>query len=230
MNGVIGNAIGIRCYWYQWHHITAKVIAPHFSCLDLGNAVVPLMMPSTWCDADMYQRHHMTKKVLLHLISIACPKKCNGAIDTVGIMWCWSQWFHMTKRDMLYIILFVFTCSWYHATLIMILMALCDTKTSCIIWSNTSGNCVTWPKNHVSSNFVCFNLRNVMVTLRMLTTACDAFTSAHDMEWQEKSHCTSFLSYWPKKCNDAIGIKWHWHWHQWHYITKTVILPLTRII
>ena len=48
--------------WPKYH------IAPHFNCLDLAKTMVPFMMQSASCD----QWHNMTKKVMLHLISINC--------------------------------------------------------------------------------------------------------------------------------------------------------------
>ena len=52
INGAIEKSI-----WYQVTHVTMAShdekhhIAPHFNCLDLGNSVVQLMMPSASCDA-----------------------------------------------------------------------------------------------------------------------------------------------------------------------------------
>ena len=53
MNGVINNAI-----WYQVtlvpmvSHDQKSHITPYCDCLDLGNAMVSLIMPSASCDAD----------------------------------------------------------------------------------------------------------------------------------------------------------------------------------
>ena len=85
-------------------------------------------------------------------------------------------------------------------------------------------------KSHVTSNFDCLDLRNVMEMLRMLTASCDTNSSANGITWPEKLCCTSFLLFWPKECNDAFGIKWHWHWDQWLYMTRKVILHHTLII
>ena len=82
-------------------------------------------------------------------------------------------------------------------------------------------------KSHVTSKFDCLDLRNVKVIFLILTTSCDANASVNGMTWQEKSCCISFLSLWPKECNDAVGIKWHWHWHWMNYMTKKVISHFT---
>ena len=97
--------------------------------------------------------------------------------------WYWSQWHNVTQTP----------------------MAAYD--------SNASGYCVTWPESHVTSNFECFDLKNIFVTLRILIASNDANPSANGMTWQEKSCCTSLLSSWPKECNDATGMKWHWYWY-----------------
>ena len=50
-------------WWHNWHHVipvlTSVVLhdqmsyaAPHFDCLDLRKAMVPLMMPLASCDVD----------------------------------------------------------------------------------------------------------------------------------------------------------------------------------
>ena len=47
--------------------------------------------------------------------------------------------------------------------------------------AKASGNCVPDKKSHVTSNFYCLDLRNVMVTMRMLTALCHANISVNSM-------------------------------------------------
>ena len=154
-------------------------------------------------------------------------KEINGAIeDAVGIMWCLSQWCHMTKRHMLDIILSV---------LFMMMLTSCGTDTDAngIMWHHSQwhhmlpmpvANVSHDHKSHITSNFDYLDLRNVIVTLRILTALCDGNTSANGMSWQEKPCCTSFLSYWPKECRMPVASS-DSHWHQWHYLTKRSFAP-----
>ena len=58
-----------------------------------------------WC-----KWHCMTKKSYYTSFQLSQPTKCNDAIsDTVFLLWCWDQWSHMTKNDMLQTISIVFT-------------------------------------------------------------------------------------------------------------------------
>ena len=144
---------------------------------------------------------------------LSWPRKCNGTIDdTVVSMWCLSQWCHITKRDMLHILSFHLSLTKETKVLFMMLLASCDTDPNGIIWHQHHwylmmpvGIVYHDQKSHFISNFDYLDLKNIMVTLGMLTASCDANTSVSGMAWEEKSCCTSFLSYQQKECNDAIG-------------------------
>ena len=109
-------------------------------------------------------------------------------------MQCWSQWCHMTKREN---VAYHFYCLYLRKNYTIY-------NAVCILWHwswflwyyvtptpiasyHASGNCVSWQKSHVTSNFDCLDLSNAMVTLRMLTVSCDDNTSVNSMAWQ-KSH------------------------------------------
>ena len=71
-NGTIANTVSIMwCWcWYQWHHITTKVIlAPHFNDLDLLNAVVPMNDATDimWCWCQ-YKWHHIKSNICSNIM------------------------------------------------------------------------------------------------------------------------------------------------------------------
>ena len=72
MNGAIENAILPQVTLVPMElHDQKCHIASNSNCLDQGNGMVPLVMPSTSCDADAGASScHMSKNILLHLISI----------------------------------------------------------------------------------------------------------------------------------------------------------------
>ena len=54
-SGAIDDAVGImwQQIWHQWCHMTKKrYVALYFDHLNLGNAMMQLMMPLTSCDTD----------------------------------------------------------------------------------------------------------------------------------------------------------------------------------
>ena len=59
-------------------------VAPHFDQLDLRNVMVPLVPHDA---SAISQWHHMTKKVMLDLISIVLTYGNNDAIDmAIGML------------------------------------------------------------------------------------------------------------------------------------------------
>ena len=155
--------------------------------LPWGLHCFPFILPSALCDKQMAS-HDQEGHVGYHFHYL---KKCSGAIvDTFG-MWCWSQWCHMTKRDVVHII---FSCLYLKKTVMpfMMLLASCNTDTdpSGIMWHQHQ-----WyhlmpmlvavmshgEKSHVTSNFDCLDLGNVMVTLRMLIASHGTNTSVNGM-------------------------------------------------
>ena len=77
-------------------------VAPHFNCLDLWNAMVPLMMLLALCDGEA-NGGLWIKEIMLHVIYF---------VFHYGKQWC-NLW-----------------CCWYHVTLILIPMTSYDTNTS----------------------------------------------------------------------------------------------------
>ena len=83
-------------------------IAPHFSCLNLMNAIADTIGNMWhWCQCHWCQ---ITKKSCCIWFLLSWPTKFNGATEnTIGITWCqcWSQWCHMIKTVMLHPILII---------------------------------------------------------------------------------------------------------------------------
>ena len=111
-------------------------VALHFNCLDLRNTILPFLMPC----------HQVipTPVPMLNLFLSILTKQCSGAIDdTIGIIWCWHQLHHMTKKSCYF--------SFDHLDLtngmlpLMTLLASCDTVSSIIG--------ITWPKSYVAPHF-----------------------------------------------------------------------------
>ena len=103
------------CHWWCcWNHVTLMPVpmasndqshaAPHFNCLDLRNAMVPLKMLSIAYDADT---NALTSQ----------------NTNTNAIMWC--QWYHMTSH-----VASPFSCLNLTNTMVppMMLLASCDTN------------------------------------------------------------------------------------------------------
>ena len=131
-NGAIDDPSGIIYWWHLWHYMTNEShIAPHFNCLDLRNALIPLMTLLSSCDTNTgangvtwqklchwwYCFHCMTPMLVLMAswpkrscctsFWLSWPGKCSGSIDSaISIMWCWHwhQWHHVTKKVMLHLI------------------------------------------------------------------------------------------------------------------------------
>ena len=148
-----------------------------------------------WCQ-HWDKWHHMTKKVMLHLISV---------VLTWEKQWChcWCCWHYvmlepMEAHDQKRYVAPQFNCLYLRKSLMPFMMLTsCDTHTSpnSIIqyqhqWHHMMAMSVAIvsrdQKRHVASNFDHLDLRNVMVTLRMLIAICDANTSANGIAWLKK--------------------------------------------
>ena len=68
-------------------------VAPDFDCLQLRNAMVPLMILSAFCNANASTSGIIWPKTIKNLISI---------IMTYGMQWChwWSCWHHLRQMLM----------------------------------------------------------------------------------------------------------------------------------
>ena len=107
-------------------HDQEQHVAPHFSCIDLRNAKVLLMMLLALCDAGANDVTWQKRHVAYHFIWL--PEENNVSIyDAAGIIWHWSQWHHVTPTPMA-----IIWCQWQ----------LCnETKKSCY-----SSFWLCWPK------------------------------------------------------------------------------------
>ena len=102
---------GSILHWCQckWHKLPQSHVAPHFSCLDLRNAMVPLMVVSTngidamaWHDSNTNASGIKKQRndVAPHFICFL-SKESDGTIDAAaGMMWHWCQcqWHQITKN------------------------------------------------------------------------------------------------------------------------------------
>ena len=82
----------LHCYlWYHWHHgchtaasgITwsKSFVAPHFICLEVTNAIVPLTMPSAPCDANASTKCiTWPKRSCCTSLQLSWPNKCHDAV------------------------------------------------------------------------------------------------------------------------------------------------------
>ena len=169
-----------------------------------GMSVVPFTMVATscfflyWC-----QWHHMTKKVMLHLILISWPKESSGAIDDAfGITWpkesfCTSFWPSCLKQ---------FNATIYEAVSIM--------------WHQWKWHHIM-KKSHVAHHFYCPTLRNSMTPF--MTLSASHAVEANGVIWWKKSCCISFQLSWPKEFSGAFysGAGIMWHQCQWCHMKKS---------
>ena len=81
----------------------------------------------------------------------------------------------MTKNVMLHMFLIIVPISNTMMILTLMPVATCDTN------ANGSGDCVTWPESNVTPHFDYFDLRNVMVPLKMLVAKYNTNPSANDI-------------------------------------------------
>ena len=174
--------------------------ASHFSCLNLWDAAVPLVMFMAPCDTDAsvssikLPKHHVAphfnfldlRSAMLPLSTLSASHDAwsgpNG--DTWPIKSCctfWSSWSREcngTINDAVHI-------TW--------------------CWHQCSG--ITLHKQQCQWHYVMPMLMSV---------------ASHDKE--KLSSCTSFQLPWPKECNsdidDAVGMMWNWCQCQWHQMTK----------
>ena len=140
-------------------------VAPHFNCLDLKKAVVPLKKPTVSCDTNagitwhqcQHQCCHMTRKNMLHLTSI---------ILTQGIQWChwWDHWDHIPLMLMSHDQKDHITPDFDHLDIRSVVVPFRMPLAS----GDAKLNDVTWWKYHVSSHFNCSDLRNAVVPVMML--------------------------------------------------------------
>ena len=94
--------------WWHWHHIMPTQVlrvpfeleshvAPHFNCLELRNAVVPLTISLVPHDANTNANSVIWPKMSCWpLVLLSWPKNCN---DAFGIMCCQCLLCHVTKKS-----------------------------------------------------------------------------------------------------------------------------------
>ena len=213
--------------------------APPFDCPNLRNEwyhwQCHLESGDTCTNVIAWPKSHCST------FDLSWPGKCNGSTDdAINIMWCWhyinaphDQETHVAPH-------FNFLELRNVMVPLVMLLVSCDTDLNGITWHQHQWH-HTMPmpvsqdkKSHVTSNFDCLDLRNVTVTLRMLTASCDANTNANGMTWPERSCDTSFWSSRHNECsvaiNNAISTIWCWFCFQWCHMTKKIMLHFILII
>ena len=191
-------------------------------------------MPSASCNADTGTNGiTWPRKSSYASFQLSWPKKCNSAIDdAVGIMWCWSQWCHKTKRHVAYHFNCLYLkkqlchlwCCWHHVTLILTPVTSCNTNTNCIIWCQCQ-----WQ--------LCHDTKKVMLYVIWLSwpkefngdieNADSIMWCQHQCQWHFMTRKVLLHLIWSagyKECkgaiDHAINIMWCWCWCQWCNMTK----------
>ena len=150
------------CHWQYHKHCMMLSLAPNFNCLDLR------MQRCCWW--------RFWQNVILVLI-MPINQKRHVALHFDCL------YLRNTIMPFMMLLTSCYTDSdpkWHHVTPIPV--ASCN--------ANASGNCITWPKSLVTSNFDCLDPRNVMLPQTMLTASCDAITSVSGIIWSQKLCCT----------------------------------------
>ena len=189
---------GIRWHWWQWHCMI-KII--------LHLILIVLTGEMQWCHWWCYQHHLMLRLALMVLhdqenyFNYLDPR---NAMVPLTMLLELCDVGDMVSQDQNRHVAYNFNCLYIRNIMMPITMlfascdtdtdpmASCDTNTSDGICYQNQWQIVIWTKSHVTSNFDCHNLRNVMGTLRMLTVKCDANISARGMTWPE-SHVASHI-------------------------------------
>ena len=163
------------CCWSQVMPIPEPVVshdqkshvAPHFSFLDLRNAMVPVMTPLASCHTNTNTNGiPWIKKSSCISFWLSWPNKWNSTMDCTVIMWhcCKNQWHYMTNKVMLLIVSIALNYIGGIVNAIDITWCWCQHKVS-----------NDW-KSQVASHFEHLELTNTMVLLMMPLVSCDSNT------------------------------------------------------
>ena len=207
-------------------------VPPHFSCLSLRNAVVPLKMLLAQCDTDQANsiklpKSHVTPHfncldlknvmapflrptavLMLHLIMLPQLNKCSGTIDdATGISWSWywCQLHHMTKNSYCISFWLSWPSKWNGAIY----------YTVGIMWHWHLHQRHYMTKKYVAHCFSHLDVMNSVVLLTMLLASYGADASVSSVRWLNKSSCISFWSSWANKW------KWCYWWCHQCYVKST---------
>ena len=217
------------------HHKMSHA-AHHFSCLNLGNAVVPLMILLASCDTDASANgiKWPTSHVGWNCTIFMPLASCEASASANSIKWSKE---HVASHFILTIynangitwpkksccILFI-----YHPELTPAVVSL--TMPSASHAANASTQCSTRPKSHLVPHFNYLDLTNEVVPLMILLASPDDDAGANGItEWKKWCHISCWSS-WPNKWNgaiaDTVGIIWHWNQYQWNHMSKKVMLHI----
>ena len=183
----IHDAIGITWCWCQWHHMTK------ISCYILFWSPWPIKWNGSIGDIidimwhwHQQQWHHMTKKIMLHIVSI---------ILTYWMQWCYRQYY---QHHMMLILVQILTVSndWRvmlhlnfdHLELANAMVLLMMPSVLC---HATSG--IIWWVFQVSPCFNHLDLTKKTVLVTMPQVLYDAGTGANNI-CDQKSHVTPCFS------------------------------------
>ena len=174
--------------------------------------MVPSLTPlHFWC-------YDNCLKVLWHLVPILVPvlASVSCADNTIGVMWCQCQWYHITKRHV--------ASRFDHPDLRNAMMPLMIPSASLDI--NISTNEITSARmSHCTSFWLSFHKEchdSIDNTVSIIWCQCHL----HNITKKVMLHL--ILISWPNKCigaiYSAIGIMLFQHQCQWHHMTKNVML------
>ena len=204
--------------WYHWCHQCTMIpesmeshdqyshVAPHFDCLDLRNAVVPLMMPMLVPMASHGQKSHVVPHfdyldLRNAIVPLTMPSVYHAA-SANGITWpikscCTSFWLSWSKEC---------NCChwWYHqhsgtnTGVSGVILQEKSCYSSCLflpeeyngVTNDSSGSGITWPKGHFVPHFDYLDLRNAILLLMTLWGSCDTDACIKGITWPVKSCCT----------------------------------------
>ena len=140
-------------------------VAPHFNCLDVRNAMLPLTTLLTSFGANTGANGVSAQKAIWHLILIITDLR-NAVVPLMTplhhvmlmptLMASYDQRSNVAPH---------FSClNLRNAMVLLMMLALCDT--------GASANGIKWPKSHVSPHFNCLYLRNSLVPFLVPLPPC----------------------------------------------------------
>ena len=193
--------------------------APHFSCLKLGNSMVPFTMLLAAYDIDasancskFSQSHHSThfscldlRCKMVPLTTVSASHDARGGARCVKWqnMSCWPRFDYLQLTNTMVPLLVLWTL--HDGDTNTLVSHDTSTKASCIMW------CFSWchwhhmAKKSCSSPFDHLELTNGMVPFMTLLISYDTDTSINGITQPTKLCYTLFQSSWPNEYSDTIG-------------------------
>ena len=139
-------------WWFHQHHVMLTLapvashnqeshVTPHFNCLTLRNAVVPLMILLALCDAGGN--------------GVTWPKEIY-CISFQLCCWCWYQWCCMTQK--------IYVSLYFDLRSAMVSLTMLFASHG----PDASANGIKWPRNSCCISLQSSWPKNIMVPVMML--------------------------------------------------------------